>query len=125
MGMRVDGSSGASAAQSTGAASWQQRQQSFKDLFSSLQSGDLGAAQKALQSLTGGNGSVNSSSPLAPIAQALQSGDLQGAQKAAQQFQANRAAHHHHHGGASTQAVAGTTPNQPTSGPGSLLSAIA
>jgi len=124
MGMRVDSSSSTSATQSTASASWQQRQQSFKDLFSSLQSGDLSAAQKAMQSLTGGSGTVNSSSPLAPIAQALQAGDMSAAQKAGQQFQANRASHHHH-GGAAPQVTAGTTPNKPISGPGSLFSATA
>ena len=104
MGMRINSSSSTGSTQSVGMANWQQKQQSFKDLFSSLQSGDMGSAQNALKSLTGGSGTVNSSSPLASIAQALQSGDLAGAQKAAQDFQAKRAGHHHH--GGQTQASA-------------------
>jgi hypothetical protein len=108
MGMRIQGAEGTNSAQGAGMATWQQKQQSFKSLFSSLQSGDLGAAQTALKSLTGGSATVNGSSPLASIAQALQAGDLAGAQKAANEFQANRASRHHAHssGATGTQPVA-------------------
>jgi hypothetical protein len=44
MGMRINSSSSAGSTQSVGMANWQQKQQSFKDLFSSLQSGDMGSA---------------------------------------------------------------------------------
>ena len=123
MGMRINSSAPAGATQGAAMASWQQKQQSFKDLFSSLQSGDMGSAQTALKSLTGGSGTVNSSSPLASIAQALQSGDLAGAQKAAQDFQAKRAGHHHH--GSQTQASAAPAPVPTASGAGSLLNVTA
>ena len=125
MGMRVNSSSSTGATQGVGMANWQQKQQSFKDLFSSLQSGDMGSAQTALKSLTGGSGTVNSSSPLASIAQALQSGDLAGAQKAAQDFQAKRSGHHHN--GAQTQATAAAVPApvQASGGMGSLLNITA
>ena len=123
MGMRINSSSSTGSTQSVGMANWQQKQQSFQNLFSSLQSGDLGSAQTALKSLTGGSGTVNSSSPLASIAQALQSGDLAGAQKAAQDFQAKRSGHHHH--GGQTQASAASAPVQTSSGSGSLLNVTA
>jgi len=112
MGMRIDSSASTGATQGVAMANWQQKQQSFKDLFSSLQSGNLSSAQAALKSLTGGT--VNSSSPLASIAQALQSGDLAGAQKAAQDFQAKRAGHH---AGAQSAAAA---PVAASYSPGSL-----
>ena len=60
MGMRIDSSASTGATQGVAMANWQQKQQSFKDLFSSLQSGNLSSAQAALKSLTGGT--VNSSS---------------------------------------------------------------
>jgi len=94
MGSSVARMSGASSAQAAATASWQQRQQSFKDLFTALQSDNLAGARSALQGLTGGT-TVNSHSPLAGIASALQSGDLAAAQKAAVQFQTQRASHHH------------------------------
>ncbi len=106
MGMRI--SSSASMAQNTSAANWQQRQQGMKDLFSSLQSGDLGAAQKAFASLNVGNNALKGNSPMAQIGQALQSGDLAGAQKAEQAMQANRSGRHHH-GGQQAPVVASTT----------------
>jgi hypothetical protein len=121
MGMRINSSAPTGATQGAAMASWQQKQQSFKDLFSSLQSGDMGSAQTALKSLTGGSGTVNSRSPLASIAQALQSGDLAGAQKAAQDFQAKRSGHHHH----GAQASAAAAPVQASSGSGSLLNVTA
>jgi hypothetical protein len=53
MEMRIGSSASVGATQSPNVANWQQRQQSFKDLSSALQSGDLGAAQKAYSALTG------------------------------------------------------------------------
>lgn len=125
MGMRISGSVGAS--QSVGMANWQQRQQSSKDLFAALKSGDLAGAQKAFSALPGDAGKVNSNSPFAQIGQALQNGDIVGAQKAGQQLQASRSGAHHHHGGQqSVQNTApATTPIQQSSGPGSLLSLTA
>lgn len=108
MGMRI--SSSASTAQSTSAANWQQRQQGMKDLFSSLQSGDLGAAQKAFASLNPGNNAIKGNSPMAQIGQALQSGDLAGAQKAEQAMQANRGGRHHHGGQQAPVVASATTP---------------
>ena len=127
MGMRVSGNAATTGTQSTGASAWQQRQQSFNSLFSAIQSGNLSDAQSALKTLTGGSSTVNSSSPLASIAQALQSGDIGAAQKAAQQFQTNRASggHHHHHS-ATTTAAASTTNTTATSGSaGSILNVVA
>lgn len=125
MGMRINSSGATGATQGVGMANWQQKQQNFKDLFSSLQTGDLTSAQTALKNLTGGSGTVNSSSPLAAIAQALQSGDLSGAQKAAQDFQTKRAGHHHHTGQGQTNSATTQAPTQNTTGPGSLLNITA
>lgn len=129
MGMRISGSSNVSSSQSTTAAAWQQRQQSVKDMFTSLQSGDLSGAQKAFAAINGGKSQVNANGPLADIGKALQSGDLAGAQKAAQDFQAKRSGgHHHHHSeqAAATTAAASTagTPLA-SSGTGSLLNIVA
>jgi len=129
MGMRIQGSESTSSTQSASMANWQQRQQSFKDLFSSLQSGDLSSAQKALKNLTGGSDTVNKNSPLASIAQALQAGDVAGAQKAAQQFQANRVGHHHRQEGAQ-QSASNQTPTPPkpaisSGGTGSIVNLVA
>jgi len=89
MGMRASGASMAS--NSASMAQWQQRQQNFKDLFSSLKAGDLAGAQKAMAALSP-NGQTGNG-PMAAIYKALQNGDLQGAQQAAQGM------HHHHHMG--------------------------
>jgi len=125
MGMQISGVSAST--QSASMDAWQQRQQNTKNLFSALQAGDLGAAQKAFAALGGGNDSVNSNSPLAKIGQALQNGDLAGAQSAAQALQAKRSGHHHHHG-AQQDAQSSTnpaTPAQTTNGSGSLLNLTA
>jgi DNA-binding FadR family transcriptional regulator len=82
-------------------AQWQQRQQNFKDLFSSLKAGDLAGAQKAMSALSP-NGQP-SSGPMAAIYKALQNGDLQSAQQAAQGM------HHHHHASGGAQPTATTT----------------
>ncbi len=95
MGMRV-GSSSAGWANSQASASvsgWQQRQQGMKDLFSSLQSGDLASAQKAFASVQTNTSSSNS--PLTKVGTALQAGDLAGAQQAAKAMHAARGGHHH------------------------------
>jgi hypothetical protein len=108
MGMRVSSSSPAVATQSTSVGNWQQRQQSFQDTLSALNSGDLSAAQQSFSSL-GGNTNIRGNSPLAQLGQALKNGDLAGAQQAAQTLQSARAV---------------ATPPQPspsTSGSGSLI----
>ena len=128
MGMSIQGVSATGASQGVGAAAWQQRQQSFKNLTAALQSGNLASAQQAFSTLTGGTGTVNANSPLAQVGQALQNGDLAGAQKAMQQLQANRAGGHHHHHQDSTQTAATTTPASApatSSGVGSVLSVTA
>jgi outer membrane protein assembly factor BamD (BamD/ComL family) len=87
--------------------------QTFKQLQSALQSGNLSAAQSAYSTLSQsqaaqGNGPF--SQVLQQIGQALQSGDLSGAQSALSSFQQQVRGHHHHHGGAqSTQAASGTS----------------
>ncbi len=124
MGMSIQGVSATGASQGVGAAAWQQRQQSFKNLSTALQSGNLAAAQQAFATLTGGSGTVNASSPLAQVGQALSNGDLAGAQTAMQQLQANRAGAHHHHHSAPQTTAASATP-APTTGLGSLLSVTA
>jgi soluble cytochrome b562 len=120
MGMRIQSSDAASSTQATGAAALQKKQQNLKDLFSAIQSGNLGTAQNALKSLTGGSGTVNPNSPLAAIAQAVQSGNVSAAQKAAQDLQSRRSSQH-----------AQTAPSAPTNGnliasgqPGALLSVL-
>lgn len=90
MGMRIGGASSTTeTSQSTPVANWQQRQQSFQDMMSALQSGDLSAAQQSFKNL-GGNSNVQGNSPLAQLGQALKNGDLAGAQDAAQTLQNNR-----------------------------------
>lgn len=110
----VDSSTSA-AVQSTAVSNWQQRQQSFKELTSALQSGDVSAAQKAFASL---GQSASGQGPLAKIGTALQHGDVAGAKQAMQDVQASRKAHHHHH--ASETATAATqTPVNPAATPAS------
>ena len=86
MGMRIDGGHQGWYSQNSSVSNWQQRQQNFKALGSSLQSGDLAGAQQAFASLLATNPAAasNPDSPLAQIGQALQSGNLAGAQQAAQ-----------------------------------------
>ena len=121
MGMRISGSAGMSQASSV--ANWQQRQQTFQQLTSALQAGDLGAAQQAFASLTGGN-SVQGNGPLAQLGQALKNGDLASAQKAMQALQSNHSKHHHHAG--QTSAAQSTTQSPlSTSGTGQLINVTA
>jgi len=94
MGMRVGASNaGWSSYQASSVSGWQQRQQGMKDLFSSLQSGDLAGAQKAFASIKTNTSSSNSS--LTKVGDALQAGDLAGAQQAAKAMHAARGGHHH------------------------------
>ena len=112
MGMRVGGSSaGWSGYQTnTSVSGWQQRQQGMKDLFSSLQSGNLASAQKAFSGIQNNAGSGNSA--LAKVGDALQAGDLAGAQQAAKAMHAGRGGHHH----ARTAAQASDSTSSTTSG---------
>jgi len=105
MGMRVGGTYGMTNQNNIG--QWQQRQQSVKDLFSAIKTGDLAAAQKAMSSVSGNNSSTDG--PFAEISKALQSGDIQSAQKAAQALH-----EHHHHGRASTATTSQTAPASST-----------
>ena len=95
MGMRVGSSSVNWSSQQTSSSvnGWQQRQQGMKDLFSSLQAGDLASAQKAFASVQTNTSSSNS--PLTKVGDALQAGDLAGAQQAAKAMHAARGGHHH------------------------------
>ena len=94
MGMRVGASNaGWSSYQASSVNGWQQRQQGMKDLFSSLQSGDLAGAQKAFASVKTNTSSSNSG--LTKVGDALQAGDLAGAQQAAKAMHAARGGHHH------------------------------
>jgi hypothetical protein len=89
MGMRIGASGSAAAGQGSSVSAWQQSQQSFKNLTSTLQSGNLSGAQQAFSNLAG-TANVQGNSPLGQLGQALQNGDLAGAQKAAQAIQDRR-----------------------------------
>lgn len=95
MGMRVGGSNAGWSGYQTNASvnGWQQRQQGMKDLFSSLQAGNLASAQKAFAGVQNNAGSGNSA--LTKVGDALQAGDLAGAQQAAKAMHAGRGGHHH------------------------------
>ena len=123
MGMRIQSSTALGASQGVTATQWQQQQQNFKDLMTSVKAGDLGAAQQAYAKLAGTTGAANGNSPLAKIGQALQNGDIAGAQSAATQLQASRSGHHHH--GAQQSAQSAPPSPNPATGPGSLLNIIA
>jgi len=102
--------------------SQQNFRQSFSQLVTALNSGDLSQAQEAYSELSqlqadGQAPATNPNSPLASalnnIGQALQNGDLGGAQQAlASLQQAQRGHHHGHHGHgsepASTQSSSST-----------------
>ena len=115
MGMRIGSAASSATSQPTSVANLQQRQQSFKEMMSAVQSGDLAAAQQSFKSL-GGSSNIQGNSPLAKLGQALQNGDLAGAQQAAQTLQKSRVAN------------TAAPPSQPSSGtarPGSLLDVTA
>lgn len=93
--------------------------QDFRTLVSSLNSGNLSAAQQAYASLTQdqGNGQGPFANPNSPVSQALnqigqalQNGDLTGAQQALSSLQQTRGGHHHHghHGGGGDNPLAGS-----------------
>ncbi len=100
--------------------------QSFSQLVSALQSGDLSSAQNAFSSFEQSAGSqLDPNSPFAQalnqIGQDLQSGNIGAAQQtlsSLQQSQGAHHAHHHHHaGGAPPQDASSTstsTPGDPT-----------
>ena len=96
MGMRVGGSSATLAMQSNAVSNWQQRQQNFKSLASSLQSGDLAGAQQAFAAIAANNPNINGNSPLGQIGKALQAGDISGAQQVAQSWRGNHHANEGH-----------------------------
>jgi hypothetical protein len=118
MGMRVGGSSPTETTQSTSVANWQQRQQTFQDMMSALQSGNLSGAQQAFGAL-GGNSNIQGNSPLAQLGQALKEGDLSGAQQAAQTLQSNRTSRQQD--GPPSDASTLSQPSSSTPGSGSLI----
>ena len=89
MGMRVGGSNAAWASQASAVSGWQQRQQSTKDLFATLNAGDLAGAQKAFAAFAANN-NIKSDSPMGQLGKSLQNGDLAAAEKIAQSMQKNR-----------------------------------
>jgi len=90
MGMRVGSSSASMASQATAVSGWQQRQQGLKNLFATLNAGDLAGAQKAYASFAANN-NIKSDSPMGQLGDALKKGDLASAEKIAQSLQKNRA----------------------------------
>lgn len=91
MSMRISGTNATAASQGTVSPQFQQRQQTFKSLLSSLQAGDLNGAKTAYNSLTGGE-TPSGTSPMAQLGHALQSGDLVRAQQVARQMQTGASA---------------------------------
>ena len=94
--------------------------QSFGQLVSALQSGNLSAAQSAYASFTQSAGNqIDPNSPFAQainqIGQDLQSGNIDAAQQTLKSLQQNHSAHrhHHHHGGSAPQASS-SAPSDPT-----------
>jgi hypothetical protein len=105
-------------------SSFQTFRQTFGQLASALQSGDLTAAQNAYNTLSTSpiaQGNEPFAVALQQIGQDLQSGDLADAQKALaslqQQQQAHRG-HHHHHGGGGISAPSSTSNTSNTSNSG-------
>jgi outer membrane protein assembly factor BamD (BamD/ComL family) len=96
-------------------------QQSFSQLVSALQSGDLSAAQTAYASFTQSAGQGDPNSPFAQaisqIGQDLQSGNIGAAQQTLSSLQQTHSAHrhHHHHGGGTPPQASSSTPDDPTS----------
>ena len=111
MGMRIGSAASSATSQATSVTNWQQRQQNFGEMMSSLQSGDLAAAQQSFKNL-GGNSNIQGNSPLAKLGQALQNGDLAGAQQAAQTLQRSRV---------TNDAAPPSQPSSATSGSRSLI----
>jgi hypothetical protein len=90
MGMRVGSSSAAMASPASAVSGWQQRQQGMKDLFSTLNAGNLAGAQKAYAAFAANN-NIKSDSPMGQLGDALKNGNLAAAEKIAQSLQKNRA----------------------------------
>ena len=139
--MSISGVSNSSTTQAAWQAMIQQQKQTFSQLSSALQNGDLAGAQQAFASLQNSSGqgqtsnanttsstnSSNSSSGNAitndfqALSTALQSGNIKDAQSAFAQLQTDMKAkkgghHHHHHGGAgsSNTSTAGATSTNTT-----------
>ena len=98
-------------------------QQSFSQLVSAIQSGNLSAAQSAFSSFTqGAAGQIDPNSPFAQainqIGQDLQSGNIDAAQQALTSLKQTASAHHHHHhhggGGVSSQTASSATSDTTT-----------
>jgi hypothetical protein len=96
--------------------------QDFRQLASSINSGDLAGAQQAYAALSQDQSSgqgpfANPNSPasqaLNQIGTALQNGDLSGAQQALSSLQQAPGGHHHHghHGGGSVSPTAAASPS--------------
>jgi len=113
MGMRVGGGSAAWASQASSVNNWQKSQQGVKDLLSTLNSGDLAAAQQAYTAMSAQK-NIPKDSALGKIGQELALGDLAGAQKIAQTMQANKPV--------SATATQATVSNKPAPSLLSLLS---
>ncbi|WP_406868363.1 hypothetical protein [Paraburkholderia fungorum] len=122
MGMRIGAASTAAAGLNSSVSSWQQRQQSFNNLTSALQSGDLAGAQQAFSTLAG-TSNVQGNSILGQLGQALKNGDLAGAQQAAQAIQNSRQAQAAASAGSSA-ATSAQTPSKPA-GLGSIINTTA
>lgn len=115
----------------------QQRKSDFQSLTAAIQSGNLGQAQQAFNSLTQGasasspaqNGQV--SQDFQAIGQALKSGDIAGAQKALTSLQTDvksagtQGHHHHHHHAAQSSTDSTSSTNGSDSSVGSVLSNLA
>ncbi|WP_162232258.1 hypothetical protein [Methylogaea oryzae] len=113
MGMRIPSSN---MVQTNGSGAWQQRRESFNQLASALQSGDLKSAQQAFSTLTpNSTAATDPNSPLAKLGKALQSGDINAAQQAFSTLRSGGRHHHHHQqpsdtsASVSTNTAAGTT----------------
>jgi hypothetical protein len=89
MGMRVGSSSASMTSQAAAVSGWQQRQQGMKDLFSSLNAGNLAGAQKAYAAFAANN-NIKSDSSIGQLGDALKNGNLAAAEKIAQSLQKNR-----------------------------------
>ena len=95
-------------------------QQSFSQLVSALQSGNLSAAQNAYASFTQSAGQGDPNSPFAQainqIGQDLQSGNIGAAQQTLSSLQQTAGSHHaHHHGGGTPPQASSASPDDPTS----------
>jgi hypothetical protein len=112
-------------------------QQSFSELASSLNSGNLSGAQQAYSSLSQLQSSspgpaANPNSPfsqaLSQAGQALQSGNLSAAQQALSSLQQAHGSHHHHghrggggHGSTSSASTTTSSPDASTASTSNIL----